>query len=106
MGYSTGEFVLEGADHPGITHKVPTSLLSKNGLDICRRETSDNIAPHGGVTLFQMVGIARAYEPLARGFDPEKIKLELEELGDSINCDICMGDCDTGDDGDELLLAA
>jgi hypothetical protein len=45
---------------------------------------------HGGTTLFRMVGIAHAYEPVAAGFDPEKIKIELEKLGEHLNCDIDM----------------
>jgi hypothetical protein len=38
---------------------------------------------HGGTTLFRMVGIAHAY-------DAEKIKIELEKLGEHLNCDIDM----------------
>ena len=95
VGYS-GKFVLEGADHPGIIHKV-TSLLCRHGLDIARMETSDEVAPMGGTTLFKMVGVAQMYEPLAKGFNPKQIKMELEELGDSINCDIYMEDCDASE---------
>ena len=47
--------------------------------------------PHGTV-LFKMKGDARAYEPLATGFDVDKIKAELEELGDYLNCDISLED--------------
>lgn len=91
----TGRFSLKGADNPGIIHKV-TSILAKNGLSIDRLETSDEIAPHGGTLLFKMKGIAHAYEPLASGFDPNKIKKELGLLGDELNCDIGMDDLKPG----------
>lgn len=42
--------------------------------------------------LFKMKGRANALEPLASGFDVSKIKQELVELGDSMNCDISMTD--------------
>jgi glycine cleavage system transcriptional repressor len=83
--------MVEGADHPGIVHKV-TLILCKNGLSIDKMETSDEIAPHGGTMLFKMKGRASALEPLASGFDVSKIKKELAELGDSMNCDISMND--------------
>mmetsp|Transcript_5943 Transcript_5943/g.14079 ORF Transcript_5943/g.14079 Transcript_5943/m.14079 type:complete len:206 (-) Transcript_5943:158-775(-) len=90
IAYS-GAFTLEGADNPGIVHKV-TSILSNNGLSIDKMETSDYIAPHGGSVLFSMVGITHAYEPLTAGFDVDKIKSELADLGDDLNCDISMED--------------
>mmetsp|Transcript_92684 Transcript_92684/g.267649 ORF Transcript_92684/g.267649 Transcript_92684/m.267649 type:complete len:214 (+) Transcript_92684:90-731(+) len=95
IGY-TGRFSLEGTDNPGIVHRV-TSIFASNGLSIDKMETSDYIAPYGGVTLFKMVGIAHAYEPLAAGFDAEKIKSELGVLGDELNCDIEMEDAKPGE---------
>ncbi len=86
---------MKGADNPGIIHKV-TSILAKNGLNIDRLETSDEIAPYGGTTLFKMKGIAHAYEPLASGFDVAKIKTDLSILGDELNCDIDMMDLKPG----------
>ena len=35
-----------------------------------------------------MEGRAVAYEPLASNFDWNKIKEELQELGESLNCDV------------------
>ena len=90
IGY-TGCFRVEGADHTGIVHKV-TTLLSQNGLSIEKMETSDEIAPQGGTVLFKMVGIAKAYEPIAAGFDSKKVNAQLEALGDDLNCDIYMED--------------
>ncbi|CAJ1932051.1 unnamed protein product [Cylindrotheca closterium] len=90
IAYS-GSFTLEGADNPGIVHKV-TSILAKNGLSIDKMETSDSLAPGGSTVLFEMHGIAHAYEPLAAGFDLESIKQELLDLGDAMNCDISMDD--------------
>jgi glycine cleavage system transcriptional repressor len=87
---------LEGADNPGIVHKI-ASILANNGMSIDKMETSDETAPHGGTTLFKMDGIAHAYEPVAVGFDAEKIKLELNDLGDELNCDIDMVDAQPGD---------
>jgi len=94
IGYS-GTLTLEGADNPGIVHNV-TKILSNNGLNIDRMETTDEIAPNGGSVLFRMNGIAHAYEPLSSGFDAEKIRNELNQLGDDLNCDIDLID---GGDG-------
>jgi glycine cleavage system transcriptional repressor len=82
---------LEGADNPGIVHKV-TSILSRNGLSIDKMETSDELAPQGSAVLFKMVGVVNAYQPLMAGFDIEKVKSELSDLGDGMNCDISMED--------------
>lgn len=86
IGYQ-GALSLEGADHPGIVNKV-TKILSSNGLNIDSLETTDELAPGGGTVLFRMIGITHAYEPLSAGFDVEKIKQELEDLGNDLNCDI------------------
>jgi glycine cleavage system transcriptional repressor len=93
IGYR-GQLTLEGADNPGIVYKV-TKILSTNGLNIDKMETSDELAVGGGTVLFKMKGIAHAYEPLASGFDVGKIKVELAELGDSLNCDIILEDMAT-----------
>ena len=39
-----------------------------------------------------MRGIAHAYEPLSAGFNVSKIKQELTDLGDDLNCDIGLTD--------------
>lgn len=90
IGYK-GELTLEGADNPGIVNKV-TKILSTNGLNIDTMETSDELAPGGGAVLFRMRGIAHAYEPLSAGFNVSKIKQELTDLGDDLNCDIGLTD--------------
>lgn len=90
IGYR-GELTLEGADNPGIVYQV-TKILSSNGLNIDKMETSDELAAGGSTVLFKMKGVAHAYEPLASGFDVGKIKEELTELGDSLNCDIALED--------------
>lgn len=90
IGYS-GDFVLEGADNPGIVHKI-TSKLASSGLNIDKMETSQEIAPYGGSVLFKMKGTAIAIAPLPKSFDISKIKQELAELGDELNCDISMED--------------
>lgn len=90
IGYR-GQLTLEGADNPGIVHKV-TKILSTNGLNIDKMETSDELAAEGSTVLFRMKGIAHAYEPLASGFNPSKIKQELADLGDALNCDIELVD--------------
>mmetsp|Transcript_8356 Transcript_8356/g.15185 ORF Transcript_8356/g.15185 Transcript_8356/m.15185 type:complete len:214 (+) Transcript_8356:48-689(+) len=95
IGYR-GQLTLEGADNPGIVHKV-TKILSTNGLNIDKLSTSDELAPGGSTVLFRMKGIAHAYKPLASGFDVGKIKQELTELGDALNCDIDLQDV-TGED--------
>jgi len=90
IGYK-GELTLEGADNPGIVHNV-TKILSSNGLNVDSMETTDELAPGGSTVLFRMKGIAHAYEPLAAGFDVSKIKQELADLGDNLNCDIDLVD--------------
>lgn len=87
----SGHFTLSGADHPGIVHKI-TSALAAAGLSIDRLETDQEIAPHGGSLLFKMEGTAIAMAPLAKHFDIAKIKNDLQELGDSLNCEVSMED--------------
>jgi len=60
-------------------------------------ETSDEIAPHGGTTLFKMNGIAHAYEPIASGFSAKKIRDDLRALGGTLNCDIDLVDLKPGE---------
>ena len=90
VGYR-GKLTLEGADNQGIVHKV-CKILSNNGLNIARMETSDELAPEGSTVLFKMSSEAIAYSPLSSGFDVTKIKNELSELGDDLNCDIVLED--------------
>jgi len=87
----TGQFTLEGADHPGIVHKI-TSALAGHGLNIDKMETDQEIAPYGGTLLFRMRGVAHAYDPLPKSFDISAIKEELADLGDSLNCEVTMED--------------
>jgi glycine cleavage system transcriptional repressor len=87
----SGEFQLTGADNPGIVHKI-TTALAHAGLSIDKLETDQEIAPHGGSVLFKMHGTAIAIAPLAKHFDIAKIKADLEELGDSLNCEVTMED--------------
>jgi glycine cleavage system transcriptional repressor len=82
---------LVGADHPGIVHRI-TTALAQAGLSIDRLETDQEIAPHGGSVLFKMRGIAIALAPLPKHFDIHKIKQDLSELGDSLNCDVVLED--------------
>jgi len=82
-----GEFKLSGADNPGLVHKL-TSVLARSSLTIGSMTTSREGAPHGGTELFTMEGRAIAYEPLASNFDYSKVKQQLQELGESINCDV------------------
>ena len=96
VGYS-GKIVIEGADSPKTMHKV-TTLLRRNGLNIEDMESSDEIAPHGGTTLFRMEGVAHAYEPMSKGFNPQKIMRELEMLGNDLNCEISMTEAYRVDD--------
>ena len=90
IAYS-GRFVLEGADDPGLVHKV-TSVLAKNNLSIDSMETADEIAPHGAAQLFKIDGICTAIAPLPKSFDSDAIREELSELGNSLNCDITLED--------------
>ena len=86
-----GKFTLEGADHPGIVHKI-TSALASHGLSIDTMHTAQEIAPHGGAVLFKMHGIVTAGAPLAAGFDADKIRQNLEAIGDELNCDVTLGE--------------
>jgi len=91
LAQDEGHFVLSGADHPGITHKV-TALLAKHRFNIERLRTSDQEAPYGGTTLFHVEGIVNVLEPMPANFNIEAIRDELAELGDSLNCDISLED--------------
>lgn len=84
---------MEGASYPGLVHKY-TSLLAKHGLSIDTMGTTEEIAPHGGTSLFRMKGIAHAFEPLPKTFDSEQIQEELQELGESLNCDLSLVEVD------------
>lgn len=59
-------------------------------------QTFQEEAPFGGTELFTMEGKAVAYQPLASNFDWKKIKEELVEMGESMNCDVEFSDV-TGD---------
>ncbi|KAL7541562.1 hypothetical protein ACHAXR_012800, partial [Thalassiosira sp. AJA248-18] len=98
-----GQFKLSGADNPGIVHKL-TSVLARNSLTIGNMKTSTEEAPFGGTELFTMEGKAVAYEPLSSKFDWIKIQEELQELGDSMNCDVEFQDV-TGNSDDSREVA-
>jgi predicted amino acid-binding ACT domain protein len=87
----SGDFSLSGADNPGIVHTM-TSALARHGLSIDKLATDQQIAPYGGTTLFTMHGTVVRLGPLPKSFDIGRIKQELEELGDSLNCDVKMED--------------
>lgn len=53
-------------------------------------ETSEENAPFGGTSLFQMECIATAMSPLASGFNAEVIQDDLQNLGNMMNCDITL----------------
>ena len=55
-------------------------------------KTEHESCPFGGAELFAMAGRALGYEPLASGFELEKVRNELVELGESLNCDIEFDD--------------
>jgi len=88
IGYS-GRFTLTGADNPGIVHRV-TTIISNHHLHIDKMETSEEDAPFGGTSLFQMECIATAMSPLASGFNAEVIQDDLQNLGNMMNCDITL----------------
>ena len=90
IGYSAMVH-LEGANQPGIVHQV-TAVLAANGLSVDRLTTGEEIAPHGGTTLFRMTCLATAHEPLAKDFHAEAIRVQLEGLGERLNCDVTMED--------------
>jgi glycine cleavage system transcriptional repressor len=91
VGYS-GRFTLAGADHPGLVHKV-TTLLNSHGLSIDTMETSEaDPVAYGGTTLFVIDGLATATEERAKKIDTDKIREELAELGEYLNCDISLID--------------
>eukprot|EP00543_Licmophora_paradoxa_P002045 CAMPEP_0202441782 /NCGR_PEP_ID=MMETSP1360-20130828/1288_1 /ASSEMBLY_ACC=CAM_ASM_000848 /TAXON_ID=515479 /ORGANISM="Licmophora paradoxa, Strain CCMP2313" /LENGTH=142 /DNA_ID=CAMNT_0049056919 /DNA_START=375 /DNA_END=803 /DNA_ORIENTATION=+ len=96
IGY-TGFLNLEGADNPGIVYKV-TNLLARHNLSIQKMKTSDEIAPHGGATLFHMQAVVHAFEPMAREFDISKVQSDLEAVGDSLNCNISLEPMQENDD--------
>jgi len=90
VGYA-GMVTLEGANQPGIVHTV-TTILAQNGMSIDKLKTGEDIAPHGGTTLFHMTCMVNALEPLSKDFSPEKVRDQLEALGERLNCDVEMED--------------
>lgn len=82
---------MQGADNPGIVHQI-TNFLAESGLSVDSLETDQEIAPHGGTTLFRMRGVAVVTEPAPKQLDVEQIKLDLEDLGDSLNCQVSLTD--------------
>ena len=50
-----------------------------------------------------MEGRAVAYEPLASNFDWVKIREELQELGESMNCDVAFEDTTADGSFDDRL---
>jgi glycine cleavage system transcriptional repressor len=99
----SGKFTLEGADNPGIAHKL-TTALSQHGLSIEKMTTDQEIAPHGGTVLFRMRGIAQAAAPLCKTFDAHRIRHELRALGDDLNCEVDL--VDVTDDAYEASFVA
>lgn len=93
---------ISGADQPGIVHKV-TAVLAHYGLSIDKLKTGEDIAPYGGTTLFHMQAVANALEPVAKDFSPDRVREELENLGDALNCDVELEDVE---DGDQSSIAA
>mmetsp|Transcript_16257 Transcript_16257/g.46856 ORF Transcript_16257/g.46856 Transcript_16257/m.46856 type:complete len:129 (-) Transcript_16257:87-473(-) len=87
----SGEFSLSGADNLGIVHRL-TSALSRNGLSIDKMVTAQEEAPFGGSTLFKVLGVATASEPLSMNFSPDRVRDELESLGEEMNCDVKLED--------------
>jgi glycine cleavage system transcriptional repressor len=55
-------------------------------------KTEHESCPFGGTELFTMEGRVLGYEPLASGFEMGKVRDELMELGESLNCDIEFDD--------------
>lgn len=82
----TGRFRLSGVDNPGLVHNL-VSIFAKKGITIDKMTTSQKEAPFGGTELFTMDGTVSAYEPLASNFDWAAIQSEVQELGESLNCD-------------------
>jgi glycine cleavage system regulatory protein len=73
-------------------HKV-TTLLNSHGLSIDTMETrEDDAVANGGSTLFIIDGLATATEQRAKNMDTDKIREELADLGDYLNCDISLID--------------
>jgi hypothetical protein len=39
-----------------------------------------------------LTAVANGLEPLSKGFDPDKVRKQLNELGEALNCDIEIED--------------
>ena len=78
-----------------MVHKL-SSVFAKNSLTIAHMKTRQDEAPFGGTELFTMEGEAVAYHPLATHFDWIRVNDELQELGDSLNCDVEFSDMTPG----------
>ena len=95
------EFMLEGADRPGLVNDM-AKILAKHGMNIERVETTaEDAASHGGTVTFQMQGVATHPGPLDEDWTCDAIRDELEEWAESQNCEVSFEDYEDDMDMDE-----
>lgn len=81
-----GRVCLTGADHPGIMEQIVQMLKKEHNADIQSVRAEQQIAPHGGTTLFSMEGVLMA----PKGLDPNLVCDQLEAMGDGLNCEATL----------------
>jgi glycine cleavage system transcriptional repressor len=70
-------------DQPGIVHRL-TSHLHRLGINVEELETHLESAPFMGAPIFTMEIVML----VPRGVSVTKLRRELEELGEAVNCDV------------------
>jgi glycine cleavage system transcriptional repressor len=70
-------------DQPGIVHRI-TSYLREHGVNVEELETRLESAPFMGTPVFTMEILML----VPKGVSVKKLRTALEELGDSLNCDV------------------
>lgn len=70
-------------DQPGLVHRI-TDLLQRHGINVEELETRSQPRPQTGAPLFSM----RLTMTVPSAVPIKKVRRELEELCDEINCDV------------------
>jgi glycine cleavage system transcriptional repressor len=70
-------------DQPGIVHKI-TSYLHEQGINIEELETSLESAPFMGTPVYNLEIVML----VPKGKNVKTLRRALEELGDTLNCDV------------------
>ena len=89
----TARFSISTADNVGLINKI-TNFLVKRNMNISVLESSQEIAPHGGTTLFSMEGIMSSKDPV----DVNQLDDDLTALESEMGVDVEFEQAFEGDE--------